>query len=588
MNATLQVQFKQSRLFAIVLAVLAVMFVFAMSPTGVHAQGDETLLILLGRVQNLHQEPVYEAVIHLLVDGEPVLLWQGTESHEYAMSQPDGSFSAEARLSQTVADALASGRVSLTVQVTKPTFHDATVAAEVELSSDTNHLYVDIPSIVLDYQYGAAFWVATLAFVLVLVLIATGRLHKTIAALLGAVIVMGASGLGAAFYTPLHIFSVDRAFHYVDLNVILLILGMMAYVGMAERTGVFQRLAYLSYRAARGKVWLLALYLMTITAVASAFLDNVTTMLLMSPISIEIALVLGVNPLALLIPEVLASNIGGTATLIGDPPNILIGSYTGKSFLEFVAALGPVVLISLLVLAAFVMFRYRHEYRPGTGLYSKALLERLESDSRIRDPLLLRRVAVVGGLMGILFVLGETLHLRPSVVALGGAVLLMVWNRPNVEELLHDVDWTTLIFFLALFIVVGAIEEVGLIQAVADLARRLAGGNLTIATMLVLWLSALASGIVDNIPFTAAMLPVAGYLTRMLPGAENEVIFWALSVGACFGGNLTLVGASANLVTAGISERAGYPVTYMDFLKVGAPLTLLTILLASAYFLIAY
>ena len=588
MSGTRQSGFDRRRVCGIAAAVLVAMAVFAMLHGGAQAQGGETLLVLVGHVQNPHEEPIDEAAIRLLVDGEPIPLRQGTETREYALSQPDGSFTAEAELSPSLADALRSRRASIVVEAKKSTFRDIEVTAQVEVSDDAAHLYVDVPAITMSYQYGAAFWVATLAFILVLFLIATGRMHKTIAALLGAVIVMGASGLGSALYPPLHIFSVDRAFHYVDLNVILLILGMMSYVGMAERTGMFQRLAYISYRAARGKIWLLALFLMTITGVASAFLDNVTTVLVMSPISIEIALVLGVNPLALLIPEVLASNIGGTATLIGDPPNILIGSYTGKSFLEFATALGPIVLVSLVALAAFVMIRYRRDYRPGVGLYSKALLARLESDSKIRDPKLLRRVLVVGAFMIVFFVLGENLHLRPCVVALGGAVMLMVWSRPNVEELLHDVDWTTLIFFLSLFIVVGAIEEVGLLQATADLARRLAAGNLTVATMLVLWLSAVASGVVDNIPFTAAMLPVAGFLTRMIPGAENEVLFWALSVGACFGGNFTLVGASANLITAGISERAGYPVSYMDFLKVGAPLTLLTILLASAYFLIVY
>jgi Na+/H+ antiporter NhaD/arsenite permease-like protein len=570
------------------LAIALVALAFLLHPGVARAEGDGTLLVLVGRVQNTHEEPVGEAAIRFLIDGKAVPLRQGHEVHEAIESQPDGSFSAEADISQSLVDALKYGRATVVVEASKTAFRDAVVQVELEVSEKAGTIFLHVPHITMQYRYGAAFWVATLAFMVVLALIATGRLHKTIAALLGAVVVMGASGIGAAFYPPLHIFSVERAFHYVDLNVILLIMGMMAYVGMAERTGIFQRLAYVSYRAARGKIWLLALYLMGVTAMASALLDNVTTVLLMTPISIEIALILGVNPLALLIPEVLASNIGGTATLIGDPPNILIGSYTGKSFLDFVVALAPIVLISLVALAAFVMVRYRRQYTSGSGLDSKTLLARLEADSSIRDPVLLRRVGLVGALMVLLFVLGENLHLSPAIVALGGSVVLMVWTQPNVEELLHDVDWTTLIFFLALFIVVGGIEEVGLIQAVAELASRLSGGNLTVATMLVLWISALASGIVDNIPFTAAMLPVAAYQTRTLPGAENDVLFWALSVGACFGGNLTLVGASANLVTAGISERAGYPISYTDFLKVGVPLTLLTILLASAYFLIAY
>jgi len=572
----------------ITLAVCAVALICLASPVVASAQGGDALLVIAGWVQNAHEEPVGDASIRVLLDGAPLTLRSAEKSAEAVSSQPDGSFTAEAILSPALLDKVKRGDATIALEVRKTTFRDAVVPVRVDVAGDASAVLVYPSPIKMTYRYGAAFWVATLAFLLVLVLIATGWLHKTIAALLGAVIVLFASGLGAAFWPSLRIFSVERAFHYVDLNVILLIMGMMSYVAMAERTGLFQRLAYLSYRAARGKTWLLALFLMIITAVASAFLDNVTTMLLMAPISIEIALVLGVNPLALLIPAVLASNIGGTATLIGDPPNILIGSYTGKSFTDFVVALGPVVLLSLVVLAVYALLWFRRDYRATKGLDSKALLARLEADSAITDPALLRRVLIVGGLMLVFLVLGEWLHVAPAVVALTGAVALMVWNRPDVEELIHDVDWTTLIFFLALFIVVGGIEEVGLIQAVADLARRLAGGNLTAAMLLVMWISALASGVVDNIPFTAAMLPVAGYLTRVLPGAENDVLFWALSVGACFGGNLTLVGASANLVTAGIAERAGYPVSYRDFLKIGAPITFLTVLVASLYFLIVY
>lgn len=578
---------RRCRIFALLAFVSIAIATLAAAGTA-KAQENQVVLVIVGQVQDGHEEPVEGAEVQVLLDGRPLELREGFETRNSVLSQSNGAFTTEAQLPEGLVQRLMRGESSLSVEVRKSAFRTVTVPAQVAWTTELGTVLVHVPPITLRYRYDAGFWVATLAFALVLAMIATGRLHKTVAALLGVVIVMLASGIGTAVWPSLHIFSIQRAFQYVDMNVIFLILGMMSYVGIAERTGLFQRLAYLSYRASRGKIWLLALLLMGITAVASAFLDNVTTMLLVSPISIEIALVLGVNPLSLLIPEVLASNVGGTATLIGDPPNILIGSFIGKSFLDFLVTLGPVVLLAMLVAGAFVMLWYRHDHRSAAGIDSKALMARLQADSAIRNPVLLRRVLIVGAVMLVLFVTGEWLHVAPSVVALAGAVALMIWSRPDVEELLHDVDWTTLIFFAALFIIVGAVEEVGLLQAVADLASRLAGGSLTAGMLLVMWISAVASGIIDNIPFTAAMLPVAAYLTRVLPGAENDVLFWALSVGACFGGNFTLVAASANLVTAGIAERAGYTISYRDFAKVGVPFTLLTLLVATAYFLIVF
>jgi Na+/H+ antiporter NhaD/arsenite permease-like protein len=322
--------------------------------------------------------------------------------------------------------------------------------------------------------------------------------------------------------------------------------------------------------------------------VASALLDNVTTMLLMAPISIQIALTLGMNPVALLIPEVLASNVGGISTLIGTPTNILIGSYAGLGFNDFLINLTPGVIAALLGLVTFVVLRYRKSYAAAGGQLSDAMRERLKERGQITQPAKLRKAGVIFGLMLVLFVVGDAIHLVPAVTAILGAVAMLLWVSPNIEEMLHVVDWTTLVFFIALFMAVGALQEVGLIGIIATAIGDLVGGNLTATVLVLIWSAALLSGLIDNIPFAATMLPVVAYLTRTVPGAESGVLWYALSVGAAMGGNSTLIGASPNLVTAGISERAGYRITYLDFLKVGLPATFVTVIIGTIWLLIRF
>jgi len=297
---------------------------------------------------------------------------------------------------------------------------------------------------------------------------------------------------------------------------------------------------------------------------------------------------LGINPLALLLPEVLASNVGGISTLIGTPTNILIGSYAGLGFNDFLINLTPGVVMALLALTGYVILRYRKQHTEAGSQLSEAMRERLREVGQITEPNRLRKASIIFAVMLVLFVIGDQIHLEPAVTAILGAVAMLIWVAPDVEEMLHVVDWTTLVFFIALFISVGALQEVGLISLIAQSIGDLVGDNLTAATLVLVWSAAILSGVIDNIPFTATMLPVVAYLTRTIPGAENNVLWYALSIGAAMGGNSTLIGASPNLVTAGISERAGYRITYLEFLKVGLPATILTVAVGTIWLFIRF
>jgi Na+/H+ antiporter NhaD/arsenite permease-like protein len=274
---------------------------------------------------------------------------------------------------------------------------------------------------------------------------------------------------------------------------------------------------------------------------------------------------------------------------VGTPTNILIGSYGKISFNNFLTNLTPGVILALLGLILYTEYIYREELRPEQkeGV-SNILMERLAERARITEPVHLMKAGVVGTGMLILFITGEHFHLLPAVTALMGATALLVWIRPNIEEMIEAVDWTTLVFFIALFIVVGAVQEVGLISFIADGISKLIGENLLLAVLAVMWLSALLSTVIANIPFTAAMLPVIGYLTATVPGAQSKVLFYSLSVGSAMGGNGSLIGASANMVTSGIAERAGYPITYTQFMKKGLPALFITVALASLWLILRF
>lgn len=433
-----------------------------------------------------------------------------------------------------------------------------------------------------------ALLISALVLVVVYALIAFDLIHRTLAAFLGASALLFISTTLGTFNKNYYLLSFNDAIDAIDFNVIFLLMGMMIIVAIMRRTGVFQWTAYKSYELARGDIWRLAAILMIVTAALSAVLDNVTTVLLMTPVTIEIALILRISPWALIFPEIMASNIGGTATLIGDPPNILIGSAAGLSFNAFLTNLGPIVLISLLVMVGMMKLFFGKEYKKRRVKNVPELLERLKREYRIEDRKLLKQSLMVLGFVVVLFFFQERLKMEPSIAAMTGAVILLIISRAQIVEMLEEVEWPTLVFFMMLFIIVGAAEKTGLIPVIAEGVRQLSGSNITLAIIIVVWISGIMSALVDNIPFTAAMLPVVAYLDQSIPGAETKVLWWALALGADFGGNATLIGASANVVAAGIAERSGHAIRFNDFLRIGAPVALVTMLLSTAYLLLRY
>jgi Na+/H+ antiporter NhaD/arsenite permease-like protein len=361
-------------------------------------------------------------------------------------------------------------------------------------------------------------------------------------------------------------------------------------VGILKNTGVFQWCAYISYKLAGGKVFLLAIYLMIFTAIASAFLDNVTTMLLLTGVAIEISISLALNPLYLLIPLVLASNVGGTATLIGDPPNIMIGSYIGLTFMDFVMALALICVISMVALIIYAKMVWGKAYASAKVDNVQKYVKELKEKYRITDPTLLAYGLAVLGFAVFLFLSHGYWHMEVSVAALAGASVLftiaVLTKKVDLLELIEkDIEWPTLMFFIFLFIIVGAVESTGLLALVADWILNLSQGNFLLACALILWVAAIMSAFVDNIPFTATMLPIVAFLSAEIPGAENT-LWWALALGACFGGNGTIIGASANVVTMGIAEARGYKISFGGFMKVAFPYMIVTVLIAHAWLLI--
>ena len=572
---------RQSRFWWLVAFLLASGLLLATSGRG--SQAEEPLPALLtGVILDSQGQPVREAKV-TLHNGHAGPAQGGGEGEllAEAVTQPDGRYALV--LPETFPDDLA-------VRVERPHFAEAGIDLSAEaVKALQAGASVALPDTTLLRRITPAFWIATAVFLAVLVLIVTGKLHNTLSALLGASAIFAVSYLGRPFLEDLFIFDFAVALRYVDWNVIFLIMGMMIVIAVVERTGIFQWLAFQAYRLSGGRLWLLLPILMVVTGVASAFLDNVTTMLLMTPITVQIALAMGINPLALLVPEVMASNVVGISTLVGTPTNILIGSYGKISFNDFLVNLTPGVLLALLGLIVYSELVYRKEFKAsgGSGL-SSVLLKALAERGRITEPGHLKKAGVVGAGMVALFVIGEQIHLLPAVTALIGATALLVWIRPDVEEMIEAVDWTTLVFFMTLFICVGAIQEVGLISFIADFIGRLVGDNLLLAMLVVTWFSAVLSMIIANIPFTAAMLPVIGYLTATIPGAQSKALFYCLSVGSAMGGNGSLIGASANMVTAGIAERAGHSISYVYFFKKGFPALLITVALATVWLLLRF
>jgi len=416
-------------------------------------------------------------------------------------------------------------------------------------------------------------WVAGGIFLVAYGLIASERVDRTIAALLG----------GLAMIT-FGVIDQDVAFAAIDFNVIFLLAGMMVLAGILAQTGFFEWLAIRSVRASRGDPLRLLIILCVVTAVISAFLDNVTTVVLMTPVTLSVARSLGISPVPYLVSQILASNIGGTATLIGDPPNILIGSAAELDFAAFITNLGPVVLLIFAAFLVTMVVAFRGTLQVPSER-REAALEATEP-ATIHDRRLLTITLVVLAVTLVAFVAHDALGLQVATIALLSATVLMLVARIDPHEALREVEWSTLFFFVGLFMLVEGIVRVGILTGVSNAIADLTGGHDGATAMALLWFSAGASAIVDNIPYTATAIPVVHHLVAS--GVAAEPLWWSLALGACLGGNLTIIGASANVVVANMALRAGHPIRFAQFIRYGGIVVVESLVISSVYVWVRY
>ncbi len=414
---------------------------------------------------------------------------------------------------------------------------------------------------------------AGIIFIIMYVFIASEKINRTVVAMLGSLL-MVLTG----------IITQEKAIHHIDFNTLGLLIGMMIIVAITGQTGVFNYIAIYAAKVAKGEPKRILIILALITAVCSAFLDNVTTVLLIVPVTISITKKLKVDPIPFLITQIIASNIGGTATLIGDPPNIMIGSAVKElTFLAFIQNLAPIAVINLIVVVGILSFLYRKKLMAQDSL--KAEIMKLEPEAEIKDRRLLKKS--LGSLMLTLlgFFMHQSLNLESSTIALTGGFLLLatVGKKHNfIESVLEKIEWGTIFFFIGLFIAVGALIETGIIKQIALYCFEITKGEVLETSLLVLWLSAIISAFLDNIPFVATMIPLIFDMGNM--GIVNlEPIWWSLALGACLGGNGTIIGASANLIVAAMAAEKGHNISFVKYLKVGFPVMLLTILISTIY-----
>lgn len=557
--------------------------VFCLTPVALAAPSDR--LTVSGAFLNPQMKPVKEVEIEVLVNGQAV---KPLGHDEEINSGSKGAFSV---MFQLPPGTLPAAKVE--VKAHKPSWEplNPTQVKVVEAGVDEqgNRLFETAGNFTMTRAVTPAFWIATIILLGVYVIISFEWMHRTLAALLAAALILFITYTLGSFDKSFFILSFEDAMGAVDLNVIFLLLGMMIFVGVLKKTGMFQFLAYKAYDWAGGNVFVLAFVLQFLTAFISAFLDNVTTMLLVIPVTIEIALTLKVHPLTFLIPQAFASNVGGTATLIGDPPNILIGSYTGLTFGQFVGNLALICFLCLIVTCFFFLWWHKKEYMKADVKDVQKTVAHLREQYQITDKKLMIQGLVLLGFTILLFALHGFMHMQVSVAALIGSLLLLAVSRVDIVEMLEkEVEWPSLMFFIGLFVVIAGAESTGLIQQIANVVLKASQGNLTVAVVMILWVSAIASAFIDNIPFTATMLPVVLFLSESFGLPRDNVLWWSLSLGACLGGNGTMIGASANVVTVGMAEKAGFKISFLEYMKMCWWPMMITVTMCMVYLLIAY
>jgi len=446
------------------------------------------------------------------------------------------------------------------------------------------------PEIATPTQFDATFWIATTIFIVAYAIIISEKIHKTIVAVCGASLML-----------ILHILDQHEAFHLeefgVDWNVIFLLIGMMTIINLMKPTGIFEYIAIKSAKVAKGEPLRIMMILATVTGVLSALLDNVTTVLLIAPVTLFICDALDVDPIPYLIMEAIASNIGGTATLIGDPPNIMIASKAKLTFMDFVYHLTPVIIVTMIVLMIVIKIVFGPKLKSTPELRQRVLA--MDERTAITDPVMLKKSLFVLGLVLLGFVFHGALHYEPATVALFGAgLLLLLSNTKEPHHILAEIEWPTLFFFIGLFIIIGGVVKVGLISWMSVKMLAITQGNLLGTSMLLLWFSAIASAVIDNIPYVATMNPLiidmAGQLwpgetgLALLQHPDLMPLWWSLALGACLGGNGTLIGASANVIVVGLAERQGKKITFFRFFAYGTPIMLLTVAISTVYVWLRY
>lgn len=416
-------------------------------------------------------------------------------------------------------------------------------------------------------------------FVLAYVLIATEKISRIGIALGGAaaMFVIGATDADKAFYSH------ETG---IDWNVIFLLLGMMIIVGVIHKTGLFEFLAIKAIKKADGNPKKALVFLIVLVALASAVLDNVTTILLAVPMTIIVCKQLNVNPIPFLLSEVFASNIGGASTLVGDPPNIIIASRAGLSFNDFLIHMAPLVIVAMFVITPMLVWMFRKDL--VNTLEDRARIHEIDESSYLKNPELLKKSLAVLALVVVGFLAHSAIHTEPSVIALLGAGLLIAISGLKPVDYIEDVEWGTLVFFAGLFVMVGALVNVGALQMLSDYLSEQVAGKPELATGVLLVLSAVVSAVVDNIPYVATMSPVVADLSAAVPAQHGDVLWWALAFGADFGGNATIIGASANVVAVGLAAKAGIKISFWQFAKYGIPVTIVSIVIAAPYLFIRY